>query len=138
MEGLGLLLLSIVLIIIVGTIGTIVTTLIGIYQLISGLWNDKKPTTDVFKGVGEYFKNMAISVDMLGNVLLSPMWNTLMIKDTKIHPFGDPYETISDNLGENKKYDNLTGLGKWLSNLLNKLDRNHVERAIRPDFKKED
>lgn len=135
MEGLGLLIISIVLILIVGTIGTIVTTLVGIVQLIVGIFSKKKPTKDVPKGIGTYLRNMAISVDMLGNVLLSPMWNALLIKDLSIHPFGDPYETISDNLGENKMAGNLTKTGMWLANVLHKLDKDHVERAIRPDYK---
>ena len=139
MEGLGLLLISIILILIVGVIGTVVTILVGVVQLIVGIFSKKrKPTKDVPKGVGSYLKNLAISVDMLGNVLLSPMWNALLIKDLSIHPFGNPYETISDNLGENKKANNLTRTGMWLANVLHKLDTDHVERSIRPDYKKEE
>lgn len=75
-----------------------------------------------------YAKTIALSIDQLGNVVLSNLFNDIMItKDG--YQFGDEDETISKVLGVNKHYKTLKPLGKLLSWILNKIDRNHVEKA---------
>jgi hypothetical protein len=44
--------------------------------------------------------------------------------------FGNEDVTISHVLGMNKKFNNLTFTGKALSWLLNKIEKDHVEKAI--------
>lgn len=78
--------------------------------------------------LNDYAKAIAISIDQLGNVVLSNLFNDILIKRGG-YPFGDPDETISKVLGVNKRLNNLTHLGKWLSNTLNKIDPYHVEKA---------
>jgi hypothetical protein len=82
-----------------------------------------------FKNVGKYFYDLAFAIDQLGNVLCAPVFNVIMIKSTKYKAFGNPDETISHVLGVNYINDNLTWLGKLLSNILNKIDKNHVQKA---------
>ena len=72
---------------------------------------------------------MALSVDQLGNVVMSTLFNDLLI--TKYgHKFGDEDQTVSMVLGVNKAMGTLTKLGKFIADVLNKIDPNHVEKAI--------
>ncbi|MDB4301943.1 hypothetical protein N9924_00100 [bacterium] len=81
-----------------------------------------------------YLKVIAISIDQLGNVICGELFNDTLIKgDTfniKPHNFGDEDETISMVLGINKERGTLTKLGEWVSSILNKIEKDHVEKAI--------
>lgn len=72
--------------------------------------------------------SIALSLDLLGNVVCRDLFNHTLIKPNS-HAFGNNTETISAVLGKNKRTNNLTDLGRALANLLNWLDANHVERA---------
>lgn len=81
------------------------------------------------KKLGRYWFVMAISVDQLGNVVLGTMFNDIMI--TKYgHKFGDEDQTVSMVLGVNKAMGTLTKFGKFIADVLNFIDKNHVEKAI--------
>ncbi len=81
------------------------------------------------KKLGNYWFVMAVSVDQLGNVVMSTLFNDLLI--TKYgHKFGDEDQTVSMVLGVAKKMGTLTPLGKFIADVLNKIDPNHVEKAI--------
>ena len=82
-----------------------------------------------FKKLGKWWFVMALSVDQLGNVVMSTLFNDLLI--TKYgHKFGDEDQTVSMVLGVNKAMGTLTKLGKFIADVLNKIDPNHVEKAI--------
>jgi 8-oxo-dGTP diphosphatase len=78
--------------------------------------------------LSEYSKQIAISIDQMGNVVLANLLNDLMIKRWG-YKFGDPDDTISAVLGKNKAIDSLKIAGKILSSILNKIEPNHVEKA---------
>ena len=78
--------------------------------------------------LGAYFKTIAISIDQLGNVVMSNLLNDILIKDYG-YKFGDEDETISKVLGINKANNTLLKTGKIVSSILNKIDKNHVEKA---------
>ena len=82
-----------------------------------------------FKQLGSYWFVMAVSVDQLGNVVMSTLFNDLLIRKYG-HKFGDEDQTVSMVLGVNKKMGTLTKLGKLIADILNKIDPNHVEKAI--------
>ena len=82
-----------------------------------------------FKKLGNYWFIMAISVDQLGNVVMSSLFNDILIKKYG-HKFGDEDETVSMVLGVNKATGTLTKLGKLIADILNKIEHNHVEKAI--------
>jgi hypothetical protein len=82
-----------------------------------------------WKNRKRYFLNIAISLDQFGNVVCATLLNMTMLKGDYIS-FGHEDETISSCLGRNKKRGTLSGMGISLSNLLNKLDENHVEKSI--------
>tara|TARA_R110000787_G_C13289230_1_gene433405 strand:+ start:357 stop:710 length:354 start_codon:yes stop_codon:yes gene_type:complete len=76
-----------------------------------------------------YFKAIAISIDQLGNVVMANLMNDTLIKDNG-HKFGDPDETISMVLGLNKREKSLTNMGIKIADILNKIEKDHVEKAI--------
>ena len=80
------------------------------------------------KNKAKYNLNVAISYDQLGNVILGPLMNILLIKKGG-HLFGNPDETSSFVLGENKASGHLTRKGKAIADALNKIDPDHVEKA---------
>jgi hypothetical protein len=77
----------------------------------------------------KYHLNIGISYDQLGNTLGGPLFN-LILRKKGGHKFGDPDETISAVLGYLKASGHLTKLGKLIADLLNKIDKDHVEKAI--------
>jgi hypothetical protein len=84
------------------------------------------------KRLGAYFKTIAISIDQLGNVVLSNLLNDVLI-DKNGYQFGDEDETISKVLGVNKANNTLLKTGKIVSSILNRIDKNHVEKASKSD-----
>lgn len=78
----------------------------------------------------KYFKRIAKSLDQLGNVIGGPLLNTTLIKQCSKDRFGSEDETISSVLGKNKLSGCLTNAGMALSNILDRLDKNHVEKSI--------
>ena len=82
-----------------------------------------------FKQLGAYWYVMAVSVDQLGNVVMSTLFNDLLISKYG-YKFGDEDATVSMALGVNKKMGTLKPLGKFIADLLNKIDEDHVEKAI--------
>jgi len=82
-----------------------------------------------FKKLGSWWYVIAISVDQLGNVVMSTLFNDILIKKYG-YEFGHEDLTVSAVLGVNKKMGTLTKLGKFIADLLNKIDPDHVEKAI--------
>jgi len=81
------------------------------------------------KKLGNYWFVMAVGVDQLGNTVMSTLFNDILI--TKYgHKFGDEDQTVSMVLGVNKAMGTLTKVGRLMADILNKIDPNHVEKAI--------
>jgi len=78
--------------------------------------------------LNDYALTIALSLDQMGNVVLSNLMNDVLIEKGG-YRFGNPDDTISAVLGFNKKIGMLKKGGKLLASLLNKLDANHVEKA---------
>lgn len=85
-----------------------------------------------FKGVNDYLLTIALSIDQVGNTIVSGLFNDIMIKKGG-HPFGNEDETISSVLGKNQLTHTLTWLGKALNWILNLIEKNHSVRAIELD-----
>jgi hypothetical protein len=87
-----------------------------------------------FKRLGAYWYVMAVSVDQLGNVVMATLFNDLFI--TKYgYKFGDEDATVSMSLGVNKAMGTLKPLGKFIADVLNLIEPNHVEKAIEKNSK---
>lgn len=82
-----------------------------------------------FKLLGEYFHDLAFAYDQLGNVMIAPMANDVLITKDAPKKYGNPDETISHVTGVNYLANNLSWPGLMLKVILNKLDKNHVEKA---------
>jgi hypothetical protein len=85
--------------------------------------------TTFFRHINRYLFTIAKSIDQLGNVVCADLLNHTMIKRDG-YKFGHEDVTISHVLGVNKKINTLTYTGKLLSNLLNLIEKDHVEKAI--------
>jgi len=80
--------------------------------------------------LNDYYWKIAYSLDQLGNVVMSKLFNAIFITSYSEHLFGNPDETISSVLGKNYKFGTLTIFGMALNNLLNKIDKNHTIKSI--------
>jgi hypothetical protein len=75
------------------------------------------------------FLSIAISIDASGNVVCKDLFN-LTLKKKGGYAFGKRKETISSVLGKNQRDGTLTGLGKALAFVLDKIDPNHCLKSI--------
>mgnify|MGYP001589413376 CR=1 FL=1 len=108
-----LLLLAILLFLIFGTTGFV-------YSIV---WR-------MMRSASVYFWQIAIAIDELGNTICQDLFNNTM-RAKGGHKFGNSDETISHVLGKLKKENKLLPLGKALAWILNKIDENHVEDAVK-------
>ena len=76
----------------------------------------------------KYLFNLAFALDKIGNATLGVLMNDTLLNKRGID-FGHYDQTISKILGRNKKLNRLTFLGKFVANILNAVDPNHVEKA---------
>jgi ADP-ribose pyrophosphatase YjhB (NUDIX family) len=99
----------------------------GIFGIVYGVFHAifKKG----FRGLGEYFLQIAISIDQLGNVMMQHLLNFLWVKPGG-YAFGNRDETISSALGRNKRSGTLTGFGKGIDAILDQIDPNHSLNSI--------
>ncbi len=81
-----------------------------------------------FNTLGKDSWNTAIAIDQLGNVWCKHILNDFCIKPNG-YRFGDPNQTVSHVLGVNKSLGTLYNFGKFVAWVLNKIERNHVEKA---------
>jgi len=73
-----------------------------------------------FKKFAQYSFDSCIGIDQLGNIMMAPLFNIILIKKEG-HKFGCPDETISSVLGKNELTETLTKLGIFLSKCLSKI-----------------
>jgi hypothetical protein len=83
----------------------------------------------IFQIVSRLLYFLAYSIDQLGNVLASTLFDDTLIKGNSKYKFGNPDITISAVLGENKHRGTLTKAGVLLCKLLNWIDKDHVEKS---------
>lgn len=81
-------------------------------------------------GFSKYCYNIALSIDKLGNVVMSNIFNDVMITKNG-YKFGDDRETISSALGKNKIKNSLSKTGILLCKILDFIDDNHCVNAIK-------
>lgn len=81
------------------------------------------------KKIVDYFFQLAFAFDQLGNVMIAPMANDVLIKKDATKLYGNPDETISHVTGVNYINRTLTSFGYFIAHTLNAVDKNHVEKA---------
>jgi len=82
-----------------------------------------------FKNIFAWVRQIAVSIDKLGNVVLQYPLNKWFITESG-YKFGNYENTISYVLGYNKINGGLKYPGILLCAILNMLDKNHVENAV--------
>lgn len=80
------------------------------------------------KCLSDYFRRLAITLDILGNVLGGPVWNKIFLKEANVIVFGSRHDTMSFVFGMNT--NNLTGFGKLITKLLETIDPGHLKDAV--------
>ena len=87
----------------------------------------------ISKDKAKYNRDIALAKDRLGNVLLSPLTNRLLINDDG-YKFGNGKETMSSVIGKNFLTNTLTkkgfSNGLFWYNFLEKRQENHCLNAI--------
>lgn len=88
-------------------------------------------------GILRVGNNTAYLIDVIGNVICAELFNDLLVINKKMHPFGDRNETISEALGINYFWKNLTKLGYHLFALIELHDYKHFHKALNVPYNKE-
>ena len=110
-------------------IGFIFITVALVYSIVKSVYR-RKFFVEGLSDINNKLISMAVAFDMYGNVVGNEILNDMLVKDKTIHPFGKKGETISQGLGWNKYYENLTKTGKLLDKILDLFDRNHSLKSI--------
>lgn len=80
-------------------------------------------------GLFKYFHDLAFGIDQLGNVMIAPMANDLLLKKDAPKLYGNPDETISHVTGVNYISETLTDFGYFVAHTLDAVDKDHVTKA---------
>lgn len=118
--GTALAFVSLVLASILFPLGLIITFIINLY---------KRRWKLSLRRLDQQFLSIATSIDASGNVVCKDLFN-LILKHKGGVEFGNRKETISSVLGKNQRDGTLTGLGKALAFVLDKIDQNHCLKSI--------
>lgn len=118
--GTALAFVSLVLASILFPLGLVITFIINLY---------KRRWKFSFSRLDAQFLSIATSIDASGNVVCKDLFN-LALKNKGGYEFGKRKETISSALGKNQRDGTLTGLGKALAFVLDKIDPNHCLKSI--------
>lgn len=86
------------------------------------------------KTYNEYLLKIAISIDILGNVVGGPLLTRILVKSND-NPFGSITDTISYVIALNKFHKNLTGTGRLVANILDTLDPGHTDMVVQRAMK---
>lgn len=118
----GILLFIVAVVLVSALFGLSVLTEIA-FNIITFRWKSGLKETNIF------FERMAVSLDMFGNVSCRRFLQ-LTMTNKPIYLFGEYGQTVSYILGMNSRINNLTWFGKFIVWVLDKIDKNHCEKAI--------
>ena len=79
-----------------------------------------------FSYIPKVIKRISVSIDQLGNVVAGQLLNKIFLKQGEKFGFED--DTVSEVLAKNQH--NVTRLGRIISIILEKLDRNHLQKSL--------
>jgi 8-oxo-dGTP diphosphatase len=82
-----------------------------------------------FRRLDAQFLSIATSIDASGNVVCKDLFNLILIQKGG-YEFGKRKETISSALGKNQRDNTLTGLGRLIASILNKIETDHCLKSI--------
>jgi len=113
-------LVAILLLLTIGIYGVIYTMIVSVFKF---------KTVSFLKYWGDFFYSINVGIDKIGNVFLSMFLNEYTIKD-KSYPFGNINHTISHVLAFNYINGNLKPLGKFIVDVLERLDPGHMDKSL--------
>lgn len=110
-------------------LAVILFALLAPFGIITALWQSiyKRKLSGFLNKINDWFMELAISLDRLGNVFCFELFNIVLIKD-RIYPFGNSKETVSKVMAENK--ENLTAFGRGLYWFIDLIDPGHFDREL--------
>jgi 8-oxo-dGTP diphosphatase len=82
-----------------------------------------------FKRLDEQFLSIATSIDASGNVVCKDLFNLILIQKGG-YEFGKRKETISSAIGKNQRDNTLTGSGRLIAFVLDKIEADHCKKSI--------
>jgi hypothetical protein len=115
-------------------VAVILLSTIGVFGLFyAAVWTARHFTKVSFlKYWGDLLYAINFGIDCIGNVLLSTFLNNFAIVDKTIYPFGRITNSISHALAVNHvKYQNTTKFGLWIINILEKIDKGHMQKSLK-------
>jgi 8-oxo-dGTP diphosphatase len=118
--GTALALVSLFLAMFLFPLGLLITFFINLY---------KRRWRFSFRRLDSQFLSIATSIDASGNVVCKDLFNLILIKKGG-YAFGNRKETISSALGKNQRDNMLTGAGKAIAFVLDKIDKDHCLKSI--------
>lgn len=118
-NNLFIFIVAILLLSLIGTFGLI-------YTIFWSLFNINK--ISFLKYWADLIYTLNVGIDKIGNVLLGEFLNKFAIKN-KTYRFGNINDTISKALAKN--LGNLTKLGQFIVNVLEKIDKGHMEKSLK-------
>lgn len=83
------------------------------------------------KELNKWFYKVALSIDQTGNVLCAKTLQALLTKPLGAFQFGDEDDTVSYIIARNKNRNTLTAFGRFNGWILDKLEKNHLDNAIK-------
>jgi hypothetical protein len=106
---------------------------IGVFGAIFGIiWSAKNFNKVSFiKYWTDTIYSINIGIDRIGNVVLGPCLNSWVLIDKTGYSFGSVNDTISRVLAVNYFMNNITTFGKILVWILEKIDKNHMNKSLR-------
>ena len=85
------------------------------------------------KNAKGYWKQLAIDIDIFGNRAFRSLWNAWFVRG---YQFGRWGETMSSVLGKNQRDNTLTKGGKFITWVLDTIEKDHCKNAAeKHDFK---
>lgn len=102
---------------------------IGPIFAVIAAWRYERTWRKIWIYLGKLAREVALSIDRLGNAVCGDMFNTICIERNGYH-FGVGRETISSALGKNQQRHTLTWAGELLANTLDAIDPSHCQKAI--------
>lgn len=88
----------------------------------------KRKIGNSIDGLAKYFERLALGVDQVGNVAFKDLFDDTLLK--KGISFGDEDKAISEVLGWNEKFFELSKAGKILVKILDWIDPDHCQKTL--------
>jgi hypothetical protein len=109
-----------IILLIVATVLAIIFVPVGfVYSMFVLLW--RNGITAAWNKINDYLYILALGIDQLGNVAMLP----------GAYRFGNPDQTLSYIFGKNKQLGKLNWMGLFIARVLDWLDPNHTDKAVK-------